>query len=295
MKGDHGVRSLLFVPGHDTRKLAKSLESGADALILDLEDAVPEREKARARETCSEFIRANRHRIPLFVRVNALTSGLMLEDLASVIGAQPHGVMVPKCQNGADLDRVDAYVSALEVRESLVPDAIRLLPIVTETAASMFGLGTYAYTSCTRLCGMMWGGEDLSADVGASGSRRADGSYSAPYELARSLCLFGASASKVEPIDAVYTDFGDREGLQRECIDALRDGFTAKVAIHPAQIDVINDIFTPSREELEKARMIVDAFASSPGSGAISLGGKMLDRPHLRSAERILARSVQLE
>jgi citrate lyase subunit beta / citryl-CoA lyase len=285
------MRSYLFVPGHDSRKLLKALDSGADALILDLEDAVPDREKAAARELCAAFVREHRERLPLFVRVNTLDSGFLLDDIAAVVQARPFALVVPKCEDSSMLERVGHYLTALEARDGLMPGEIRLLPIVTETAASISGISTYARARHERLFGMLWGAEDLSADTGARASRRHDGSYAAPFELARSLCLFGASAAKAEPIDAVFTDFRDHDGLKRECEHAMRDGFTGKAAIHPAQIDIINQCFTPSDDEIERARSIVEAFRQAPESGAISLDGKMLDRPHLRGAERLLARA----
>jgi citrate lyase subunit beta/citryl-CoA lyase len=286
------MRSLLFVPGHDSRKLLKALDSGADALIVDLEDSVPESEKRTAREVTAAFLREHRARLPLFVRVNALSTGLLLDDMAAIVEERPYGLMIPKCESSAMLARIDDYATALEARAAIDQGDIKLLPIVTETASSMAGVSTYAQGNHSRLFGMMWGAEDLSADTGARSSRRADGTYAPPFELARSLCLFGASAAGVEPVDAVFTDFRDHEGLARECEDALRDGFTAKAAIHPAQVEVINKCFTPSGDELNRAKEIVEAFQRTPGAGAISLNGRMLDRPHLRSAERLLARST---
>ncbi|MDR5760562.1 CoA ester lyase [Caballeronia sp. LZ035] len=289
------MRSFLFVPGHDSRKLLKALDSGADALILDLEDAVPEHEKAGARALCAEFVREYRERLPLFVRVNALDSGLLPGDMAAVVQARPFGLVVPKCEDNGMLERVGHYLTALEARDGLLPGEVRLLPIVTETAASMTGIASYAQARHERLFGMLWGAEDLSADTGARASRRHDGAYAAPFELARSLCLFGAVAAKANPIDAVFTDFRDHEGLARECEHAARDGFTGKAAIHPAQIEVINQWFTPSVDEVERAQRIVEAFRQAPQAGAISLDGKMLDRPHLRGAERLLARAGRSE
>jgi citrate lyase subunit beta / citryl-CoA lyase len=286
------MRSLLFVPAHDTRKLLKGLESGADALIIDLEDAVPLAEKARARGMCAEFVAEHHARMPLYVRVNAASTGLLLEDLAAVVRARPFGIMLPKCQSGRDVALLDTYLTALEVRDGVDPGSTRILPIVTETAASLFEFSSYA-TAGTRLSGMLWGGEDLAADIGAVANRGADGRYTAPYQLARTLTLLGASAAQVAAVDAVYTNFRDPEGLKQESAEALRDGFTAKAAIHPDQVPVINAAFTPSAEDVAWARRVIAAFDANPQSGALSIDGKMLDRPHLRSAQRVLARAAQ--
>jgi citrate lyase subunit beta/citryl-CoA lyase len=286
------MRSLLFVPGHDARKLAKGLDCSADALILDLEDAVPDAEKPRARATCTEFVAAHRERLPLFVRINALSTGLALEDLAAVVRAQPYGIMLPKCASGHEVARVDAFVSALEVRDGIAPGSLRILPIATETAPALFEMGSYAQHAGPRLCGLMWGGEDLATDVGAS-SNRLDGRYTAPFELARSLCLFGAAAAGVPAVDSVYTDFRDAEGLRAEACAAVAAGFSAKAAIHPAQVPVINEVFTPTDEALRDAAAVVAAFEQQPNAGAVNIGGRMFDRPHLRAAQRVLARAKQ--
>jgi len=286
------MRSLLFVPGHDERKLAKGLDCGADALILDLEDSVPDAEKPRARGVCAEFVMQHRERLPLFVRVNALTTGLLLDDLAAVVRAQPYGIMLPKCASGRDVALVDAYLSALEAREGLRVGSLHILPIVTEGAAALFELGSYAREAGPRLWGMLWGGEDLSTDIGAS-ANRVEGSYTPPFELARSLCLFGAAAAGVTAVDAVYTDFRDIDGLRAEAHAAAAAGFGAKAAIHPGQVQVINDAFTPTAEALRDATAIVTAFAQQPAAGAVNIGGRMFDRPHLNAAQRVLARAGQ--
>ncbi len=286
------MRSLLFVPGHDARKLAKGLDCGADALILDLEDAVPESEKSRARGVCAEFVQAHRARMPLFVRVNALSTGLTLDDLAAVVRAQPYGIMLPKCEGGRDVALVSAYLSALEAREGLQAGSLRILPIVTESASALLDMGSYAKEAGARLCGMMWGGEDLAADIGTIANRDAQSRYTAPFELARSLTLLGATAAQVAAVDAVYTNFRDAAGLRAEAAEALRDGFSAKAAIHPDQIGPINEAFTPSVEAIDWAKRVVDAFDQLPGAAAVaSIDGKMLDRPHYRSALRVLARA----
>jgi citrate lyase subunit beta/citryl-CoA lyase len=285
------MRSLLFVPAHDTRKLAKGLDCGADALIIDLEDSVPDAEKPRARGMCAEFVRENRERLPLFARVNALATGLMLDDLAAVVRVQPYGIMLPKCGSGRDVARVDAYLSGLEAREGVRVGALRILPIVTESAAALFEMPSYAHEAGPRLCGMMWGGEDLATDIGAS-ANRLDGLYTPPFQLARNLCLFGAAAAGVPAIDAVYTNFRDLDGLRAEARAAVAAGFGAKAAIHPVQVQSINEVFRPSDEALREATAIVAAFSQQPGAGAVSIGGRMFDRPHLSAAQRLIARGA---
>jgi citrate lyase subunit beta/citryl-CoA lyase len=286
------MRSLLFVPAHDARKLAKGLESGADALILDLEDAVPEAEKPRARAMCAEFVAVHRERMPLFVRLNALTTGATVDDLAAVVRTRPYGLVLPKCTSGRDLAMLDTQVSEFEARYDVVAGSLRILPIVTETAASLFSMDSYAREAGARLCGMFWGGEDLASDIGAVANRGLDGRYTAPYQLARALTLLGATAAQVPAVDAVYTNFRDHAGLKAETAEAARDGFSAKVAIHPDQVGPINEAFTPSSADMAWAQRVVAAFDASPAAGAIAVEGKMLDRPHHRAAQRVLARGA---
>ena len=286
------MRSLLFVPGDDERKIAKGLASAADALILDLEDAVAPQRKAAARELCAATLASGNARMKLFVRINALDTPAALLDLAAVVKARPFGIMLPKCRSGEDARLVSRYLMALEAREGLPAGDIRILPIVTETGGSMFGLGSYDNPPIPRLYGMLWGGEDLAADLGAITNRDDDGRYAAPYLLARSLCLFAAAASSAIAVDAVYTNFRDPAGLKQEAIAGLRSGFSAKAAIHPDQISVINDAFTPTAADIEAAQQVITAFEASPGAGVVSVGGKMLDRPHYRTAQRVLARAA---
>ena len=283
------MRSLLFIPGNDARKLEKGLRSGADALILDLEDSVPLGEKAGARQVCTDFLAQHRNALPLFVRVNALSTGLLLDDLAAVVRAQPYGVMLPKCTGGDDVALVGAYLAALEARESLAAGSIRILPIVTEVAAGLFDMGSYGRRAEPRLCGMLWGAEDLATDIGASANRDG-GRYTQPFQLARTLSLFAAAAAGVPAIDAVFTDFRDLDALRTEAREAAQCGFSGKAAIHPAQIDPINAAFAPDEAALNAAQAIVAAFAREPTAGALSIGGRMHDRPHLRAAQRLIAR-----
>jgi citrate lyase subunit beta/citryl-CoA lyase len=289
------MRSLLFVPGDDERKIAKGLASAADALILDLEDAVAPQRKAGAREVCARTLASAGTAKKLFVRINALDTSEALLDLAAVVKGRPFGIMLPKCRGGDDVRLVGHYLTALEAREGVAPGEIRVLPIVTETGAAMFGLGSYDTPPMPRLHGMLWGGEDLAADVGAISNRDDDGRYAAPYQLARSLCLFAATAASAIAVDAVYTNFRDPAGLKKEALEGLRSGFSAKAAIHPDQIGPINEAFTPSAADVESARRVIAAFDATPGAGVASLDGRMLDRPHYRTAQRVLARAQQAQ
>jgi citrate lyase subunit beta/citryl-CoA lyase len=285
------MRSLLFIPGDDERKIAKALDSAADALIVDLEDAVAPQRKAAARDVCMSVLRTAKTRKKMFVRINGLDTPHALADLAAVVAGKPFGVMLPKSSCGDDVRRLSLYLEALEARDGVEAGSVRILPIVTETAASMFGLRTYADPAIPRLFGMLWGGEDLAADVGATGNRGENGHYATAYELARSLCLFGAAAAGVVAIDAVYTNFRDSEGLKAEALEGLRSGFGAKAAIHPSQVEVINEAFTPSQSDIEWAERVIAVFEAAGGGGVAAIDGKMLDRPHLRSALRVRERA----
>ena len=287
------MRSLLFVPGDDPRKLAKAMTSGADALILDLEDSVAPSGKAPARQLLRDFIfdaRRQSVRPRLFVRINGLETGLADPDLDAIMPAGPDGIMLPKSRSGADVQHLGAKLAVQEAENGLPDGGCAIIPLVTETAASLFGLASYAGAS-QRLLGMAWGAEDLSAALGAQTSRLPNGDFTAPYQLARTLTLVGARAAEVEPIDTVFTAFRDEAGLRRDCEAARRDGFTAKMAIHPAQVPVINETFTPSMEAVARAQAIIAAFAENPQAGVIALGDEMLDRPHLLRAKGVLARA----
>jgi citrate lyase subunit beta/citryl-CoA lyase len=284
------MRSLLFVPGDDEKKLAKALDAGADALIVDLEDSVAETRKAAARDLAAAFVAEARRgavRPRLYVRVNPLASGLTEADLDAVVPAGPEGIVLPKCLGGADVQRLGAKLAAREAESNLADGATRIIAIATESARALFGFGSYVGAS-RRLEGLAWGGEDLSADLGAETNRLPDGAYAGPYALARTLTLVGAVAAGARPIDAVMTNFRELDGLRVEALAARRDGFEAKMAIHPAQVAVINAVFSPSPEALAHARAIVAAFAAAPGAGVVALGGEMLDLPHLKRAKRLL-------
>ena len=287
------MRSLLFVPGDDSRKLAKALSSGADALILDLEDSVAEDAKSKARRTCLDFLKSAvplAGRPALYVRINALDSGLSDADLDSVMTAGPDGIVLPKAQSGADVTLLDARIAVREALHDLADGQTAIIAIATETAASIFGIGSYAGAG-TRLSGLTWGGEDLAADIGASANKDDAGQWTQPFQLARNLCLFGAVSAGAQAIDTVYTDFRDLDGLHLEATAAAQDGFTGKLAIHPAQVAVINEVFTPSPQAIAQAQRIVDAFKAAGNAGVVGLDGKMIDRPHLVAARRTLARA----
>ena len=275
------LRSLLFVPGDRPERMVKAARLGADALILDLEDAVAPAAKPGARESVAAFLREPRT-VTLFVRINPLDSGLAEDDLAAILNAGPDGIVLPKAEGAASLARLDAMISS----------DIAILPIATETPAAIFTLGTYGGVT-RRLCGLTWGAEDLPAAIGATTAREADGSYTAPYQLARSLTLFGAHAAGVLAIETVYPDFRDLDGLAAYAARGRRDGFTGMMAIHPAQVLVINAAFTPSDTEVAHAHRIVAAFADNPGAGALQLDGRMIDAPHLKAAERLLALAAE--
>src|SRR5712691_4697223 len=287
------MRSLLFVPADSERKLARGLESGADALILDLEDSVTAANRPTARRLAREFLDAHgRDKIRRYVRINPLASGLALDDLAATVAGRPDGILVPKCVPD-DVRTADHYLSAFEAAAgapaSFPMGAIRIIAIATETPAAVFALGGYAGTS-PRLEAITWGAEDLSACIGGS-NRTIDGDYDGPYQLARSLCLLAASAAEVTAIDTIYTDFRDPQGLKAEALAARRSGFAAKMAIHPAQLAVINEAFSVNDTERDWAERVIAAFAANPDSGTLALDGKMIDKPHLVLARRLLGLS----
>jgi citrate lyase subunit beta / citryl-CoA lyase len=282
------LRSMLFVPGDSERKLAKGAGSGADALVLDLEDSVPANRIAIARSMVREYLGGSRDRAKqeLWVRINPLTTDKALPDLAAIAAGAPDGILLPKTTSAGDVVVLDHYLSALEVREGVTPGSIRIVAVATETPAALFTLGTFAGCS-PRLAGLTWGAEDLSAALGASTNRDDDGKLEFTYRLARSLCLAAAVSANVQPIDTVFVDFRDSEGLARESRAALRGGFSGKIAIHPDQVAIINDAFTPTPEDIAHAKRVIEAFAN--GAGTVSLDGKMLDMPHLKQAQRVLA------
>ena len=275
------LRSLLFVPGDRADRFAKAAASGADALILDLEDAVAASAKMVARAAVRDWL-GEEASLPRFVRINPVDGALALADLDALAGTRPDGIMVPKAEGAATIAALDALLAERGLA------TVQLLPIATETPAAIFQLGSYA-TVAHRLAGLTWGAEDLPAAIGAATSREADGRYTAPYEMARSLTLFGAHAAGVAAIDTVYPAIRDEAGLAAYAARAARDGFTGMMALHPAQVAAINAAFTPSAEAVARAQAIVDAFAANPGAGALQIDGRMVDAPHLKQARRILA------
>lgn len=281
------IRSYLFVPGDSARKFERAIAGAADALILDLEDSVAPANKAAAREATRAMLAADCAGKTLFVRVNALDTGLTLADLAAVMPARPDGVVLPKCSSADELRRLHHYLDAFEAAAGHPVGATRILAIGTETAQSLFRLGDYAGVSA-RLCGLMWGAEDLSASLGASRNRE-DGRYLDPFLLARNLCLAGAAAAGVDPVDTVHVDIEDLDGLRAETLAARRDGFVGKAVIHPRHVDVVNAAFAPTEDEIDWAMRVIAAFDESQGTGVAKLDGKMIDQPHLKNARQILA------
>jgi citrate lyase subunit beta / citryl-CoA lyase len=286
------MRSLLFVPADSSKKLDKAMTSGADVVIVDLEDSIALDGKTKARAGAAAFLKealAATTRPTLMVRVNGLQSGLTDADLDGIAAAKPDAIMLPKAEGGASVIHADAKLAVREAQSGLPDGHIKILPIATETAAALFVAGTFAGSSA-RLIGLTWGAEDLSADLGAQANRDGDGRFLDPYRLARVLCIAGAATAGVPAIDTVYVDFRDSEGFRRECEEACRDGFVGKMAIHPAQVPIINEVFTPTAAARERAQAIVDAFANNPGAGVVGIGGVMYDRPHLARARQLLAR-----
>ena len=282
------ARSWLFAPGDSERKMEKAAASPADIVLLDLEDAVAEQAKPKARSLVAAFLSAHpAERARLWVRINPLRGPHALGDLAAVMAGHPGGLMLPKAGSRADVEWLSHYLGALEVIYGIEQGSTAVIALATETAEAMFTMGGYA--GAPRLAALSWGAEDLAAAVGATASRGADGSDSFTYELARSLCLLGAAAAGVAAIETIHADFGDLSGLRKRAEAVRRAGFRGMLAIHPAQVPVINEAFTPSAGELARAREIVALFAANPEAGAIGYHGAMLDRPHLARAQALLA------
>jgi citrate lyase subunit beta/citryl-CoA lyase len=286
------MRSLLFVPADGGAKLDKAMASGADAVILDLEDSIAPERKAHARAAALEFLKATqtkKQRPRLLVRINGLDTGMTDADLDAVVAGKPDAILFPKAEGGATVTHVDAKLTAREAIAGLPDGSIKILAQTVESAVGLFTAGSYRNSSA-RLIGMTWGPEDLSSELGAEANREADGMLTEPYRLARSICLFGAAAAKVPAIETIHVNFRDPEVLRRDTELARRDGFIGRLAIHPAQVSVINEVFTPSPEQIAKAKAVVAAFAAQLGAGAVGIDGKMYDRPHLLRAQALLAR-----
>ena len=289
------MRSLLFVPADSGPKLDKAMASGADAVIIDLEDSIAPERKVAARAAALEFLKRVqplKERPRLLVRINGLDTGMTDADLDAVVPGRPDAIVFPKAEGGASVAQLDAKLAAREASAGLPGGSIKILAQTVESAAGLFAAGTYRGSSA-RLIGMTWGPEDLSAELGAEANRDADGNLTEPYRLARSMCLFGAAAAKVPAIETIHVDFRNLDALRRDTEEARRDGFTGRLAIHPAQVAVINAVFTPSPEQIAKAKMVVAAFAAQPGAGTVGIDGKMFDRPHLLRAQALLERTGQ--
>lgn len=280
------MRSLLFVPADNEKKLAKAAGLGADALVLDLEDAVLPARKPVARQMMREYLGGVAERSGLWVRVNDLASGETLKDLACVVPARPAGILLPKIKGPDDVAVMGHYLDALEAEHGLERGQIRIVAIVTETPEAMLRMGELARQAHPRISHVAWGGEDLSSAMGAGDPRDEQGRWRPMYEYARNQCLLLGHAIGAEVLDTVYVNFKDPEGLRRACLQSRYDGFTGRIAIHPDQVAIINEAFTPTAEERAMAQRIVDAFAG--GAGAVSLDGKMYDIPHLKAARRLL-------
>ncbi|MEQ8743642.1 CoA ester lyase [Parasphingorhabdus sp.] len=283
------LRSLLFVPADDERKLHKALSSGADALILDLEDSVVPHRKEAARELVPDFVETAKCSGPsIFVRVNALSTGMTVADLNAVVGPGIAGVMLPKAEGATDLALLSRELDICEGNREMPRSSIKVIVVATETPRAIFNLGSYA-AGDPRLIALTWGAEDLAAAIGATENKEVDGRWTTPYEQVRSLCLFASAAAVVPAIDTLYSNFRDTGGLAEDCRRGRRDGFSGRIAIHPAQIEIINEAYTPTSEDIAAAQRIVDVFAANPDAGTLGIDGKMFDIPHLMAAKRTLA------
>lgn len=283
------LRSLLFVPGDSERKFAKGRAAGADVLILDLEDAVAPSMKQAARTMVAGWLgEADTVEASLFVRVNPLDTGLTAGDLAAMVRPGLAGILVPKANGAQDVTTIAGMIDPLEAAAGMAPGSVKIMVVSTETPQAMFALGSYTPPH-PRLVGLTWGAEDLAAAIGATANKEADGQWTEPYRLARSLCLFAAASAGVVPVDTLFADFRDAAGLEADCRRARRDGFLGRIAIHPDQVETINRCFSPSAEEIAEAQKIVDAFAANPDAGTLGIDGKMYDIPHLKAARKTLA------
>jgi citrate lyase subunit beta/citryl-CoA lyase len=276
------LRSLLFVPGDRPDRVQRGAACGADALILDLEDAVAIEAKAEARRCVAAALREGPRPVPYFVRVNALSSGLLDEDLKAIVAWLPDGIVLPKAEGAASVNELVRRMQSLGL-------SCPVLPIATETAAAIFHLAEYAAVAA-NLLGLTWGAEDLCAAIGAQSARDADQRFTGPVEMVRSLALFAAHAAAVPAIETVFPEFRDLNGLASYAQRAARDGFTGMLAIHPTQIPAIHAAFAPSPALIERSRRIVAAFAQHPGAGVLQIDGAMVDAPHLKQAQRVLSR-----
>jgi citrate lyase subunit beta/citryl-CoA lyase len=286
------MRSLLFVPADGGSKLDKAVASGADAVIVDLEDSIAPERKDAARVAALDFLKragVAKQRPRLLVRINGLDTGMTDADLDAIVTGRPDAIVFPKAEGGASVVHLDAKLTAREAIAGVPEGQIKILAQGVESAAGLFAAGTFRGAS-VRLIGLTWGPEDLSAELGAEANRNTQGELTDPYRIARSICLYAAAAAKLPAIETVYVDFRNSEGLRQDTEAARRDGFTGRLAIHPAQVPVINEVFTPSAAQIERAKAVVAAFAAQPGAGTVGIDGKMYDRPHLARAQALLAR-----
>jgi citrate lyase subunit beta / citryl-CoA lyase len=281
-------RSMLFVPGDSEKKIAKSEGFAPDAVILDLEDSVAPANKPAARRIVSDYLTSANRRCALYVRINPLDTPDALADLAAIMAARPDGIMLPKAGSAHQCVQLSHYLDAFEAQHGIQRGHTQLIPVATEVPEAVFALGNYAIVGA-RLVGITWGAEDLAAAIGAIDNRDEAGEWSQPFELTRSLCLFGASAAKVAAIDTLHADYKDDAGLAASSRRARRDGFAGRLAIHPAQVAIINEAFTPSEAEVAHAHQVIALFAANPGVGTLGLNGKMLDMPHLVQAQKTVA------
>jgi citrate lyase subunit beta / citryl-CoA lyase len=286
------MRSMLFVPGDRPERFARAVTSGADAVIFDLEDAVVPERRAVARVEIARYLADAERQVPLWVRINPVETHDALLDLAAVIAARPDGIVLPKARDGADVERASHWLESLEVRAGLGQGSVGLIPLITERAGAVLNAASFTRLPA-RVRGLTWGAEDLAADIGALGNRLPDGEFEFTYAYARSMCLLAAAAAGVAAIDTVDIEIRDGAAVERRARDSRRQGFAGKLAIHPAQVAPIHAAFSPSAAEVEWAGRVLAAFSASPGAGAVSLDGRMLDRPHIRQAERILAAATR--
>ena len=287
------MRSLLFVPADGGSKLDKAMASGADGVIIALEDSIAPEGKAAARQMAFDFLKSNApkaNRPQLLVRINGLDTGMTDDDLAAIVPGKPDALLFPKAEGGTSVIHLDAKLAAQEAVAGLAEGSIKVLAQTVESSLGLFLAGTFRGSS-KRLIGMTWGPEDLAAEIGAEANREADGSLTEPYRIARAMCLLGATAAKLPAIETIHVDFRNLDALRKDTELARRDGFTGRLAIHPAQVPVFNEVFTPSQAQIEKAKAIVAAFAAKPGAGAVGIDGRMYDRPHLARAQALLSRT----
>jgi citrate lyase subunit beta/citryl-CoA lyase len=288
------VRSWLFVPGDSEKKLGKAIATGADALILDLEDSVAAENKAAARASAGAWLAAHRQQVTdgkrqgRWVRINALDSRQWRDDLLAVLPGAPDGIMLPKSGGPESVQQLSAEIYELESRSGLAPNSVKIMPLVSETAGAALTIAQYGSAAMPRLAGLTWGAEDLSAAIGATRKRDADGRWTDTFRFARTQTLLAAHARGVMAIDTLHADFADAKGLKRAAEEARADGFSGMLAIHPAQVEIINQAFTPSEDELDEARAIVAAFRDNPGAGALQIDRRMIDMPHYKLALRVL-------